>query len=87
MAHVETSGAHTADSWNASHPIGTHVRYWPVLPPVDSILPKDTITRSEAWALGDGSVVVKVIGIAGGVALSHVEVLHVTHWRSKEEAP
>ena len=31
--------------------------------------------RSEAWTLGDGSVVVLVSGKTGGVHLSHVEVL------------
>ncbi len=72
---MHLSGAHTADSWNAAHPIGTTVRYWPVYPPIDSIPPQDTTTRSEAWELGDGSVVVKVVGIAGGVRLTHVEVL------------
>lgn len=35
----------------------------------------DTTTRSEAWMLGDGSVVVLIEGKAGGVHLSHVEVL------------
>lgn len=33
-----------------------------------------TTTRSEAWALGDGSVVVLVVGRTGGVHLSHIEV-------------
>lgn len=37
--------------------------------------PEDTTTRSEAWTLGDGSVVVLVSGKTGGVYLSHVEVL------------
>lgn len=71
----QLSGAHTAESWNAAHPVGTAVRYWPVYPPIDGIPPKDTTTRSEAWALGDGSVVVLVAGKAGGVCLTHVEVL------------
>lgn len=69
----QLSGAHTAASWNAAHPIGTAVRYWPIYPPVDGIPPMDTTTRSEAWTLGDGSVVVLVVGKTGGVFLSHVE--------------
>lgn len=68
------SGAYTAEQWNALFPVGTPVRYWPVYPPVEGIPPVDTKTRSEAWALGDGSVVVKVEGRTGGVHLSHVEV-------------
>jgi hypothetical protein len=71
----QLSGAHTAESWNATHPVGTAVRYWPVYPPIACIPPCDTTTRSEAWALGDGSVVVLVAGKTGGVWLSHVEVL------------
>lgn len=71
----QLSGAHTAESWNADHPVGTRVQYWPVWPPVEGIAPLDTTTRSEAWALGDGSVVVLVVGKSGGVHLSHVEVV------------
>lgn len=70
----QLSGAHTATSWNAAHPIGTAVRYWPIYPPVEGIHPVDTTTRSEAWTLGDGSVVVLIVGKTGGVFLSHVEV-------------
>lgn len=69
------SGAHTAESWNAAHPVGTPVRYHPVIPPIESCTPIETRTRSEAWALGDGSVVVCIEGKSGGVHLSHVEVL------------
>lgn len=72
---LQLGGAHTAESWNAAYPIGTAVRYWPIYPPMDGIPPVDTTTRSEAWALGDGSVVVLVVGRSGGVCLSHVEVL------------
>lgn len=72
----QLSGAHSAESWNAAHSVGTAVRYWPIYPPIGGVPPVDTTTRSEAWALGDGSVVVLVEGKAGGVHLSHVEVLH-----------
>ena len=73
---MQVSGAHTADSWNAAHPVGTMVRYWPIYPPIESGPPLDTRTRSEAWTLGDGSVVVAIEGKTGGVHLSHVEVAH-----------
>lgn len=66
-------GSHNEATWNAAHPIGTRVRYWPILPPIDSAPPLDTTTRSEAWTLGDGSVVVKVVGRSGGVHLGHLE--------------
>jgi len=71
----QLSGAHTAVSWNAAYPVGTAVRYWPIYPPSEGFPPEDTTTRSEAWTLGDGSVVVLVSGKTGGVHLSHVEVL------------
>ena len=71
----QLSGAHTAVSWNAAHPVGTRVRYWPIYPPIGSVHHTDTVTRSEAWTIGDGSVVVCIDGMSGGVALSHIEVL------------
>lgn len=64
----------TADEWNAAHPVGTPVRYWPVLPPHPGIEPLDTVTRSEAWTLGHGEPVASVKGRTGGVLLSHLEV-------------
>lgn len=67
--------AHTAESWNAKHPVGTRVRFWPIYPPIDGVPPVDTETRSEAWAIGDGSVLVSIVGKNGGVCLTHVEVL------------
>lgn len=33
----------------------------------------DTVTRSPAWALGDGTPVVLVEGATGGIALTHVD--------------
>lgn len=68
------NGAMTAEQWNAAHPVGTPVRYWPIWPPIESVPAVDTRTRSEAWALGDGTAVVMVEGRSGGVALSHIEI-------------
>lgn len=64
-----------ANEWNEKHPIGTHVRYWPILPAVKSAPPVDTQTRSDAWELGDGTPVVLVKGRTGGVHLGHLEVI------------
>lgn len=74
----QLNGTHTAETWNAAHPVGTRVRYWPVYPPIDSVPPLDTTTRSEAWELGDGTVVVKISGRTGGVHLAHIELLETT---------
>ncbi|MFD5208480.1 hypothetical protein ACFWNF_16320 [Streptomyces anulatus] len=38
----------------------------------------DTVTRTPAWILGDGSPVVSVEGYAGGIHLPHVDVKQVT---------
>lgn len=62
----------TAAEWNAKHPIGTTVRYWPVLRRDDYI---ETTTRSEAWELGDGTPVVALTGKGGGCCLSHIKVI------------
>lgn len=69
------SGAHTAESWNAAYPVGTAVRYWPIYPPIESVPPVDTRTRSEAWERWDWSAVVLIDGKSGGVPLSNIEVL------------
>lgn len=70
----QLNGAMTAPQWNVAYPVGTAVRYWPIYPPREWAPPIDTTTRSEAWALGDGTVVVMVEGQVGGVALSNVEI-------------
>ena len=67
---------HSAESWNNLYPVGTAVRYWPMLPAIHSAPPVETTTRSEAWTLGDGCAVVAVMGKAGGVCLSHIEIRH-----------
>lgn len=71
----QLSGAYTAAQWNELFPVGTRVRYYPIYPPIESCPPRETTTRSEAWSLRDGSVVVCVEGTSGGVALTHVEVI------------
>lgn len=65
----------SADEWNALHAVGTHVRYYPVLPTILSAPPVDSKTRSEAWTLGHGAVVVSIEGKSGGVLISHLQVL------------
>lgn len=62
----------SAAQFNAENPIGTRVRYFPIKGVAESI---DTKTRSEAWELGHGEPVVKIEGRAGGVCISHLEIL------------
>jgi hypothetical protein len=59
------------DTWNARHPIGTPVRYWPGVREGDG---REGVTRSEAWLVcGHASVLVSTY--TGGIALTHVEVV------------
>ena len=54
-------------------PIGTPVRAWPGVLGQEPVLL--TRTRNKPWALGSGDMVVSVEGYAGGIALTHIEVL------------
>ena len=59
----------TVTQWNDRYPIGTPVRYFPIKGQPEC---RHTKTRSEAWALGHGAIVVKVEGQAGGVSIDHL---------------
>ena len=59
-----------ADEWNALYPVGTQVVAYPGS---RDDAPLYTYTRSAAWTLGHGAVVVKVEGHAAGIALTHVD--------------
>ncbi len=56
--------------WAAAHPPGTPVRYWPTRGRDEHV---DTAIRSEPWMAG--RAIVKIEGIAGGVALDHLTKL------------
>lgn len=62
----------SASEWNERYPVGTPVKYFPVLPGTDFM---ETKTRSEAWELGHGESVVKVEGVTGCVIISHCELI------------
>lgn len=65
----------TADEWNEKYPVGTVVMYRSVS---SSDYPWETTrTRSIAWTLGHGAVVVKIEGRAGGVSIEpeHMRVV------------
>lgn len=65
-------GKALTEQWNASHPVGTPVRYRPVRGQAKTDATK---TRSEAWTLGNGEPVVAVEGQTGGVSLKHLKVI------------
>ena len=68
----------TVDEWNAEVPIGTRVHFYPV---AGESTFEDTRTRSKAWALGHGEVVVKVEGRAGGVSTRHCQIMGIATGR------
>ena len=62
----------TADEFNAAFPVGTRVAAFPITRDEQPLI---TTTRTPAWALGHGVAVVAVDGYAGGIALTHIDVI------------
>lgn len=60
-----------AADFNDAVSVGTPVRYFPS---EDDASYVDTKTRSKAWELGSGHVVVAVEGRAGGVSIQHLQM-------------
>ncbi|MFJ3812223.1 hypothetical protein ACIPWE_38410 [Streptomyces sp. NPDC090073] len=67
-----------AETWNQLHPIGTPVTAYPLTRPEDNnpafFQRLETVTRTPAWTLGDGEPVVSVVGYAGGICLTHIDL-------------
>lgn len=57
--------------FNEWYPVGTKVRYWPAARIGDG---RPSVTRTPAWMIGEHAVV-SVEGYAGGIALTHIEVV------------
>ena len=72
LQQAQAEGDAAAAAWNAAHPVGTEVIRYKLINPMRE--PHRTRTRSEAWVLGHGAVVVKVDGVAGGVLLESLEL-------------
>lgn len=77
---VRPAAEMTAPRFNYLHKVGTRVVAYPGVRPEDP-LAKDlctrleTVTRTPAWTLGHGAAVVSVEGYAGGIALTHIDVI------------
>lgn len=69
----------TVEEFNAKYPIGTPVMYQPIKGVDEWVRTK---TRSKAWVLGHGQIVVMIGGRSGGCCISHMVVIPDT-----EEAP
>jgi len=65
-------GPHDVHRWNLRHPVGTPVRYWPMLRDGGGI---ESRVRIEARILSSGIAVAWVEGRADAIALSHIEAL------------
>jgi hypothetical protein len=63
---------HRAQAFNAAHPVGTLVRYYPIVGEKDFA---EARTRSPAWALDCGEAVVSIEGRSGGLSLDHIWVV------------
>lgn len=57
-----------AEEFNAAHPVGTPVRFWPGVMTGPGIASR---TRTPAWYVGPYPVV-SVEGYAGGISLKHI---------------
>jgi hypothetical protein len=66
------AGAATAKEWNEKHPVGTRVRYHPIIGKDEGTI--ESATRSVAWCLYCGTPVVSIVGKTGGVALEALDV-------------
>lgn len=65
----------SADKFNQKYPVGTRFHYFSVKGIPDSV---EVVTRTEAWALGHGAVVVSVNGRAGGLSIEHLKPIVIS---------
>lgn len=61
-----------AEQFNESNPVGTRVRYYPIVGEPKFI---ESVTRTPAWALPCMEAVVSIEGKSGGLSLDHIEIL------------
>jgi hypothetical protein len=63
----------TAAEFNAAHELGTLVRFWPGFRTGPGLV---STTRTPAWEMNANDTVVSVTHYAGGIALTHVELVY-----------
>jgi hypothetical protein len=73
QARRQIAAEDECETFNASTPEGTLVRYWPG--ERGDKTERVGKTRSRAWPIGGHTASVLIEGYAGGIALTHVEVL------------
>lgn len=64
----------SADKFNQKYPVGSCFHYFSIKGIPDSV---EVVTRTEAWALGHGDVVVSVNGRAGGLHIEHMKPIAI----------
>jgi hypothetical protein len=72
MAKIDASQClrhYTAERFNQLYPVGSAFVYFSTMHVSDGV---EVVTLSEAWELGLGDAVVRVSGVSGGVAISHL---------------
>ena len=70
---LQDVAALNARTFNVLYPVGTRIRFWPGERKGPGITSR---TRSTAWA-SCGASLVSVEGYAGGISLSHIEVIRL----------
>ena len=53
-------------------PVDARVRFYPIAGETDC---ETSTIRSEPWRLGHGTIVIKIVGRAGGVHIGHLELI------------
>jgi hypothetical protein len=71
IARQRDAATAACGEWNANYPVGQPVLYWPL--EIGTGTPVTTTTRYTARPLAGQDAVVWLEGIAGAVALDHVE--------------
>jgi len=56
--------------FSEKYTIGTSIRYYSIMGLKNF---KETVIRSDPWALGNGEIVVKIGGVSGGVSIGHIK--------------
>ena len=74
----------TDTEWNSMYPVGILVRYFPIKGVLSEF--EDILTRSEAFPLGSGDVVIQLAGKSGSFSIDHITPLdQPTHRRENHE--
>lgn len=63
----------TADMFNRQYPVGTKIKYYPIVRLKDDY--KTGVTTTPAWDMNSNTPLVTTDIMSGGLLLSHIEVI------------